>query len=272
MRLWIMSLFIAASANGPAAAETPFERGAYLVEGPVACGNCHTSPVPGAAPYAGQVFPQEGWSIVAQNITPSGRVAAWSDDELRRAIRECIRPDGTVIGPPMPCGLYRGISDSDLDAIVAYIRSLEPMDSDLVASTQYPFALPSSYGPPIDTVPDVPRGVTVAYGAYLVGPIAHCTECHSLTKDGPGLETNYGGGGYVWEGPWGLSVAANITSHADGLGDYTDAEIKQMIKGIRTDGSDMSPPMAYAYYTRISDTDLDAIVAYLRTIPPLPGN
>lgn len=251
-------------------AETLEQRGAYLVEGPAACGNCHTAPTPGAPAYGGWDIVETEFTAHAPNITPGSRIAQWSDAELARAIREGIRPDGSVIGPPMPIGLYRGISDADLDAIVAYVRSLAPVETPFKTS-DYPFPLPPSYGPQIDSVAAVPRGVTVEYGAYLAGPIAHCTECHSLTAKGPDFETNFGGGGYEFHGPWGISVAANITNGPDGLADFSDDEIKAMItQGVRPDGSQMYPPMGYAHYARITPDDLDAIVMYLRTIPPLP--
>ncbi len=252
--------------------ETLVERGEYLVEGPAGCGNCHTSPVPGSAPYAGWALVEPGFVAQASNITPGGRIADWSDAELARAIREGIRPDGSVIGPPMPIMLYRNLSDSDLNAIVAYIRTLEPVESEFVAS-EYPFPLPPAYGPPIDSVPDVPREVSVAYGEYLAGPVAHCTECHSLKDGMPDFAGNFGGGGHEWHGPWGISVAANITSHEDGLAGYTDDQIITMItQGIRPDGSKMNPPMGYHHYARMTEGDLKALVMYLRTIPPLPSD
>jgi predicted lactoylglutathione lyase len=66
-------------------------------------------------------------------------------------------------------------------------------------------------------------------------------------------------------------VAANITSHADGLADYSDDELKAMItKGVRPGGTPMLPPMPYGYLGRMSAEDLDAIVLYLRSLPPLP--
>lgn len=256
--------------QGAAQAETLVQRGEYLVEGPAACGNCHTSPVPGSAPYAGWEIREAAFTAQAPNITPTSRIAGWSDAEMARAIREGLRPDGTVIGPPMPIGMYRGISDSDLAAMVAYIRTLEPVETDFRAS-DYPFPLPPSYGPPVGQVAEVPRGVTVEYGAYLAGPVAHCMECHSLTDKGPDLVNNPGGGGFEWHGPWGVSVAANLTSHSDGLAGYSDAEIKAMIiSGTRPDGTRMNPPMGYGYYSRIASDDLEAIMMYLRSLPPLP--
>ncbi|WP_146347991.1 c-type cytochrome [Phaeobacter marinintestinus] len=268
-----MALILGAGLGAPGQAQSLLEeRGAYLVEGPAACGNCHTSPAPGSLAYGGWDIVEPGFVAHAPNITPGGRIADWSDAELARAIREGIRPDGSVIGPPMPMGLYRGLSDSDLDAIVAYIRTLPAVETEFKLS-EYPFDLPPAYGPPIESVADIPRGATVEYGAYLAGPVAHCTECHSLTPKGPDYETNFGGGGYEWLGPWGKSIADNITSHNDGLANYTDNEIKTMIAyGVRPGGSQMKPPMPYRHYERMTQKDMSAIVMYLRTIPPLPGN
>lgn len=255
-----------------AQAQSLKDRGAYLVEGPAACGNCHTAPIPGSPAYGGWDIVEPAYTAHAPNITPGSRIADWTDAELARAIREGIRPDGSVIGPPMPIGLYRGLSDDDLDAIVAYVRSLTPVETEF-KFTEYPFPLPPAYGPPVDSVKAPERGVSVDYGAYLAGPVAHCTECHSLTAKGPDFENNFGGGGYEFHGPWGVSVAANITNGPDGLASYTDNEIKTMIAhGVRPDGSRMNPPMAYSYYERIDADDLSAIVMYLRTLPPLPGH
>ncbi|OWU86769.1 cytochrome C [Oceanicola sp. 22II-s10i] len=256
-----------------ASAETPVERGQYLVEGPAACGNCHTSPVPGSPAYGGWSIMEPNFTAEAPNITPGSRIAGWSDAELAKAIREGIRPDGSVIGPPMPIGLYRGLGDDDLAAIVAYVRTLEPVETEFKAS-QYPFPLPPAYGPPVDSVTAPERGETVEYGAYLAGPVAHCMECHSLKNGMPDLENNLGGGGHEWHGPWGISVAANLTSHPDALAKYTDDEVIAMItKGTRPDGSPMFPPMPYAHYANMTDGDAKAVVAYLRTLPPIePGN
>lgn len=84
---------------------------------------------------------------------------------------------------------------------------------------------------------------------------------------GPDWEHQLGAGGFEIPGPWGVSVSANITPTA--LASVSDAHIKQAItQGKRPDGSPMLPPMAYGYYRNITPEDLDALVAYLRTLPP----
>jgi mono/diheme cytochrome c family protein len=110
----------------------------------------------------------------------------------------------------------------------------------------------------------------VAYGAYLAGPLGHCIECHSTPNDKgiPDFEGKTGGGGLSFNGPWGISYAPNITP--TGIGKWSDSEIKTAITtGVRPDGIRLKPPMGYAYYRGIRRADLDAIVAYLRTLKPL---
>ena len=255
---------------GTLSAETLLERGEYLVEGPAGCGNCHTAPEPGAPRYGGWVIHEEPvFTARPPNISPGSRVADWSDAELARAIREGVRPDGSVIGPPMPFGLYRQLSDTDLSAIVAYMRTVPAVDSTTEPS-EYSFPLPPNYGPPVDHVADVPQGVTVEYGEYLAGPVAHCMECHSMKDGMPDLENHLGGGGQTWQGPWGVSVAANLTSHPEALAQYSDEEVATMITaGIRPGGTKMNPPMGYHYYAKMKPEDVQAIILYLRTLPPI---
>ncbi len=83
------------------------------------------------------------------------------------------------------------------------------------------------------------------------------------------FESSYGKGGFEFNGPWGKSVSRNITSHKDkGLGSWTDDEIKRAItEGISKDGSRLKPPMGYPLYKNMTAGDLDALVAYLRTVP-----
>ncbi len=286
LTLWIRStalaLAIAASWSAAASAETMMERGRYLVEGVVACGNCHSPRGPDgrlieSMSYAGQMLIDiPPFTAYAPNITPDPDtgIGKWSADDLKRAIREGMRPDGSIIGPPMPIELYREISDRDLDAIVTYIRSVPAVRNQVDKST-YRMPLPESYGPPVGNVADPDPSDRLTYGRYLV-TIGHCLECHTPRGENghPDYANSLGAGGFELPGPWGVSITANLTSHSTkGLGRYAeDADIKKIITtGVRPDGTPLLPPMAFDFYARISEADLDAMVAYLRTLPPKPA-
>jgi mono/diheme cytochrome c family protein len=168
----------------------------------------------------------------------------------------------------MPFGFYRHMSDADAEAIVAYLRSVKPINNPLPAPADYRIPLPESYGPPVGEVvapsPDEKR----AYGEYLAN-IGHCMECHTpLGEDGMlDFANQFGAGGFEFHGPWGVSVSANITPA--GVGSYSDEELKTVIQtGVRPDGSHVLPPMPVTYYANITPQDMDALVAYLRSLPP----
>ena len=98
--------------------------------------------------------------------------------EIIRATREGRGRDGKTLGPPMPFDLYRRLSDNDVKAMVAYLRTV-PAVRQAVPRSQYKIPLPDSYGPPVAGVPDPPRQDLVKYGEYLASPVAHCVECHT---------------------------------------------------------------------------------------------
>ncbi len=85
------------------------------------------------------------------------------------------------------------------------------------------------------------------------------------------FETMLGAGGFELHLPFGVVVSANITPDREtGIGGWTDDEIERAIaRGVGRDGSALMPPMAYGYYANITDADLDAIVAYLRSMAPI---
>jgi len=270
----VLCVGIFVTSGGPAAAQTPLERGTYLMRSIVACGNCHTpkgpeGELPGMELAGGFEFDEPPFTAYAANITPDQEtgIGSWSDAEIITAIREGKRPDGSIIGPPMPIELYRHLSDADAEAIVAYLRSV-PAVKNAVKKSEYRMPLPESYGPPVGHVMAPSADDKIAHGEYLA-TIGHCFECHTpQTADGGrDYENRYGAGGSEFHGPWGTSVAANITPA--GLGSYTDEELKTIIQtGVRPNGSKLLPPMAVPYYANISAADMDALVAYLRSVPP----
>ena len=97
-------------------------RGKYLMEGVVACANCHIARSDKSEPLydkglsGGMLFDDPAFKAYAPNITPDPEtgIGKWTDAQLAKAIREGIRPDGSLIGPPMPIPFYRNLSDADL--------------------------------------------------------------------------------------------------------------------------------------------------------------
>jgi mono/diheme cytochrome c family protein len=280
---WIGAAVAAAlvCAGSGASAETLLGRGAYLMHSIVACGDCHTpkgpkGDLPGMELAGGFVIdggPE--FTAVAPNITPDRQtgIGTWTDAQIITAIREGRRPDGTMIGPPMPIDMYHDMSDRDVHAIVAYLRHVKPVHN-VVAKSQYHIPLPASYGPPLAAHPDVPRADKVRYGAYLAGPLGHCMECHTpLVRGVPDLEHRAGAGGNKFQGPFGISVSRNITPDpVNGIGKWTFAQFKATVStGIGPNGERLKPPMGYDDYKKMTNSDFEAIWAYLRTLKPLAG-
>lgn len=273
---WAALCGAAAAAEGSAAETTAGDlaRGAYLMNHVVACGNCHTPMGPQgpdmSARLSGRLLEDNAlWKAYAPNITmdPETGIGGWTDAEIIRAIREGVTPSGHVIRPPMPVGLYRGMSDADAAALVAYMRSLPAVKNDLPDSA-YHVPTPPSWGPPVGAVSAPDPSDAEAWGGYVAGPLAHCMECHSApSPHGPDLQNGLGAGGMEFAGPWGVSVAANLTpTH---LGVWTDAQIETAIRtGVNKDGDRLHPPMGFGYYAGMSDTDMAALIAYLRALPP----
>lgn len=258
-------------------------RGTYLMQSIVACGNCHTPKAPDGLPIesmrlAGSfVIEEPGLKAYAPNITMDREtgIGSWSDADIIRAIREGLRPDGTLIGPPMPIPWYRGISDRDVAAIVAYLRSVDPVGN-VVPKSEYRIPLPPTWGPPVKSVPEVSRDDPLAYGTYLAVSLGHCTECHTPMVEGRHDFSRIGLGGRVFSNIFGLGytvVSANITPHPTlGIGAWSDEEIKRVITtGLRPDGRRLLPSMAFSYYANITDEDLGALIVFLRSLQPLPA-
>lgn len=267
-----------AAAAQPSAALV--ERGRVLMNGVVACGNCHQArgpqgqPLPDRGLSGGEVIVDDAaMRAVAANITPDAGtgIGRWSDAQLKKAIREGVRPDGSIIGPPMPIEFYRHLADADLDAIVAWLRAQPPV-ANAVPKSVYRIPLPPSYGPPVKNVKAPPASDKVRYGKYLAD-IGHCMDCHTpRAADGKLQTAQLGAGGQPIAGPWGVSVSRNLTPHATGLKGWSDAEIARAIRtGVSRDGSQLKPPMAFDYYKTINDADMAALIAYLRSLPPRPA-
>ncbi|MCV2358614.1 cytochrome c [Paucibacter sp. TC2R-5] len=254
------------------------ERGKYLMNGVVACGNCHMARGEQGQPLfekglsGGMVFDEQVFKAMAPNITPDPEtgIGKWTDAQLAKAIREGVRPDKSIIGPPMPIEMYRHISDRDLAALIAYMREQPPIRN-AVAKSTYAIPLPPNYGPALVSVAAPSSNDKLKTGEYLVR-MGHCMECHTPRSQQGRLEMDkLGAGGQTFKGPWGESVARNLTSHANGLKDWSDAQIAKAVReGVDRQGKPYKPPMAYGFYRSIKDEDMAAMIAYLRSLTPMP--
>lgn len=255
------------------------KRGAYLVNGPVACANCHTPRAPDFSFLPGMDFAggfhlvDPAFDVYTANITPDKEtgIGNWTDEEIISAIREGKDKEGKIIFPPMPVPTYNSMSDDDVRAIVAYLHTIRPIHNEVLESK---WNVPQQAMPPAKGLPAPPTSDKVAYGGYIVNSLAHCFECHS-TPDANGVPDfahGLGAGGFEIQLAPGMTVhTPNITSDPEtGIGKWSDADIKNAITEGRTPtGGHLSPPMPFAFFKNMTPEDLDAVVAYVRTIPPI---
>ncbi len=250
-------------------------RGDYLVNGILACGNCHTPRGPDGMPVADQFLAggfefneMPAFHAYARNITPDIEtgIGTWTDAEIARAIREGVTPEGEV-GPPMPVFFFNRMSDDDVAAVVAYLRSIPAVRNEIPDAT---YNIPKPLPGPAAGLPAPPATDTLAYGEYL-GTLAHCMDCHT-PRDETGAPNfaQAGAGGFLFqETPLGPVLAANITNDAaTGLGNWTDDELRRALtEGISRNGEILFPVMPYAFFHTLVPGDVDALIAWLRTVP-----
>lgn len=257
-------------------AETPAERGSYLVNTILTCGNCHSPKGPpqaiaGKDFSGGLSFDEPPFKVTAPNITQDKEtgIGNYTDAQLKTVLRKGIKANGIPVAMVMPSGFYEIMTERDLNAVVAYLRTIKPV-SNKVPDPIY--KMPQGHPiPPGGDKPYTEAMLTdkVKKGFYLA-TIGHCMECHTpFGERGRDFENKLGAGGAEFPGPWGVVHSRNITSSkAKGLSDWTDDEIKRAItQGIRKDGSKLTGPMGFPLYANMTPADLDAVVAWLRTVP-----
>lgn len=246
-------------------------RGKYLVQGLLGCEDCHTesdwtqhgAPHLAAKELAGQIFPLPGFpgSLVAPNLTPDPETGAgnWTDDQIARAIREGIKHDGTTLFPIMPYGGYKELSDEDLASVVAYLRSLSPVRNLLPPSKiSFPVNyLVRSAPEPVTAPVSGPAQDPVARGKYMAG--MGC-GCHSTVDKMPWA------GGEALAGPWGSVVSPNITPDPSGISYYTEATFITVVRTGYVGARKLNSIMPFGDFKNLTDDDLKAMFAYLRTV------
>ncbi|MFZ0319769.1 MAG: c-type cytochrome [Candidatus Sulfotelmatobacter sp.] len=249
-------------------------RGRYLATSLLGCTGCHSkknwavhgAPVFPETDFAGQVVDIQGFpgSASIPNITPDAETGGgtWTDDEFARAIREGIGHDGRTLFPMMPYEEFKSISDEDVASVVVYLRSIPPVKNSvppiqvnfpvryLVRSVPEPLTQPVHGPNPLDRM---------ATGKYLANLGCGChREIDAI---------DFGGGEHL-KGAWGEVTSANITSDPSGIGYYTEASFIKTIRTGYVGARELNSVMPFSEFQNLTDDDLKAIFAYLRTVPP----
>jgi hypothetical protein len=288
---------------------SPVQRGEYLVRHVGACGDCHTpinlvtgqpdnsrflAGMPGTFQVPG-LGPDGGPGIMgSKNLTPdmTTGLGAWTDAQIKKAFLDGVDRDGNALFPIMPYYVLHNMSDDDASAIVAYLRTVPPIDSTIPPKNfAYPAAaasppVPASRIPnPVLPVTD-PAYASAMRGKYLAGNFGVCMECHTKHVQTPGavpldLDKLFAGGqafdaasiGLPSSFPVRTIFTENITPHSTGIQGWTAAAVAKAIKdGIEKDGLPLCPPMPSGpnqAFNGITDRDALDIGNYITHLPPI---
>jgi len=275
----VLALLLGASI-APALAQQPgnAKRGEYLAK-VGGCLGCHTATGDKAVPYAGgRDLKTPFGTFYGPNITPDPKagIGKWSEEDFIRAMRQGRRPDGAHYFPAFPYPSFTKIRENDLRDLWAYLRSLPPSGQAsrphnlgffykwrfLVGIWKWLYFKPGSF----TSIPGATE--VVNRGAYLTQALGHCGECHTPRNflGGP-KASRYLAGGKV-EG----KDVPNLTP--TGLKKWSDRDLQQfLVAGMTPDGDFPSEAMAEVINnttSKLTPDDLLALVAYLRSLAPLP--
>ncbi len=260
------------------------ERGRYLVTGPAHCGECHGAsagrPPSSPAPLSGGYEFQLPIGVFrAPNITPDVRtgIGRYSDEAIARILRYGVRPDGGAVLPFMPTA---NMADSDLAAVVSYLRSIAPVEHRVAPHEINALGrlvkawVLNPPGPTGTPAKEAPHGVSLENGRYLAHNVANCVSCHTKMdlRTGKLIGPTFGGGG---EFPSSIEtkktfVSPNLTPDPRwgwiyGWGEQ--AFSARLTSGVGRDGS----PMPWRAFKQLSNDDARAIHLYLLSVPQAAG-
>jgi mono/diheme cytochrome c family protein len=255
------------------------KRGLYLAKA-AGCVGCHTETSKDATAFAGgRALKTPFGTFYGPNITPHPQagVGRWTEADFMRAMRRGERPDGANYFPAFPYPSFTRIADEDLRDLWAYLRSLPPS-----SRLNHPHELRFPYGwRPLVTlwkwlfftagpmVNDKQLTPVVNRGKYLVQALGHCGECHTPRNFLGGPKTDrFLAGGRTADN----KKAPNLTPTR--LKTWTDPEFKNfLLTGETPDGDAASETMDEVIRnttSQLTPDDLQALIAYLRSVPPLP--
>ena len=268
--LLMLASAVSASAQGNAV------KGQYLANA-AGCIGCHTVNKAGGIPFAGgRALETPFGTFYGPNITPDKEtgIGTWSEDDFRRAIRHGERRDGSNYFPAFPYPSFTGMSDADIQDLWAYMRTVPPArlanrDHEL----RFPYSLRflvTGWKLMFFTPGPAPQTAAVtgplARGAYLVGVLGHCSECHTPRNalGGPDRKELFAGA-KIPEGK-----VPNLTPTR--LKKWSDADLREyLMSGTAPNGDVAVEPMSEVINnstSKLTADDLTAVIAYLRSLPP----
>jgi mono/diheme cytochrome c family protein len=265
------------------------KHGEYLANHVTLCMDCHSTRdwtkfsgpmIAGTNGKGGDKFDEKmGFpgTFYAKNITPAN-IKDWTDGEIFRTITTGEDKSGNALFPVMPYPYYGKMDKEDIYDIIAYIRSLRPVEN---KTPDRSIDFPMNFI--LNTIPvkaalaqKPPKEDTVKYGAYMVNASA-CIECHTPASKGQ-IDTKLAfSGGRLFQMPGGKLYSANITSDKEtGIGAWTAEEFVNRFKAYQNpanvpplDSMQVNTIMPWTMFAGMDTSDLRSIYAYLQTIKPI---
>lgn len=261
-------------------------RGKYLAYNVMMCADCHSErdfsvfsapPTPGTEFVGGDVFDHSmGFPgrFVSVNITPYG-IGDWTDGEIFRLITTGVKRDGDPIFPVMPYHSFGQLDPEDIESVIAFLRTLDPVESNHPESeADFPMNLI------MRTMPKNPKPMKkplpidrIEYGKYMFTAAA-CGDCHTKFDKGEFVGP-LAGGGREFEFPGGVLRAANLTPHETGIAHYTRESFINRFKSYadnsklaKVNPGEFQTIMPWYMYAGMTEEDLGAIYNYLQTLEP----
>jgi len=267
------------------------DRGKYLVHNVALCLDCHSTRdwtknagpiIPGTEGKGGDRFGEElglPGTLYAKNITPVN-LSSWTDGEILRALTSGVNKDNKALFPLMPFLSYRKLSKEDLYSIIAYIRTLKPIQNEVPESSiNFPVSLiiktlPEDY---TANIPEPDKNDPKEYGKYLV-TAASCADCHTKMEKGEPVKGMDFAGGNTYKTHWGIIRSANITPDKEtGIGNWTKemfiARFKaynlEEVQNMKVNGHEFNSVMPWTLLSGMTEEDLGAVYDYLMTQKPV---
>ena len=265
------------------------KRGEYLAMNVAICMDCHSARdwskfsgplVEGSLGKGGEYFgPEMGFpgTFYARNLTPTN-LGDWTDGEIFRAITTGVKRDGKVIFPVMPYDNYGKMDKKDIYAIIAYLRSLKPIENETpVSKANFPMNLILNTIPVEAAFVERPhKSDKKAYGQYLT-TAASCIVCHTPENKGKLQMDMAFAGGREFLMPSGMLRSLNITSDKEtGIGNWTEEDFVKRFKAYShresitsVDKDAFNSIMPWTMYSQMEEEDLAAIFTYLQSLKPI---